>query len=76
MRHIKKYWKEELEIKDLKKVKFCLGLQIEHLSNGIYVHQLNYIKKVLKRFNIDKTYPLSIQMVFRSLNVTQDHFHP
>ena len=29
---------KEFEMKDLGKTKFCLGLQIEHLSNGIFVH--------------------------------------
>ena len=29
----------EFEMKDLGKTKFCLGLQIEHLPNGILVHQ-------------------------------------
>ena len=32
--------KNEFEMKDLSKTKFCLGLQIEH--NGILVHQLMY----------------------------------
>ena len=27
--------KKEFEIKDLEKMKFCLGLQIEHLRDGI-----------------------------------------
>jgi len=31
--------KKEFEMKDLGKTKFCLGLQIEHLNNGIFVHQ-------------------------------------
>ena len=30
--------KNEFEMKDLGKKKFCLGLQIEHLPNGILVH--------------------------------------
>ena len=30
--------KNEFEMKDLGKTKFCLGLQIEHLPNGILVH--------------------------------------
>jgi len=33
------YLKNEFEIKDLGKTKFCLGLQIEHFQNGILVHQ-------------------------------------
>ena len=30
---------KEFEMKDLGKTKFCLGLQIEHLKNEIFVHQ-------------------------------------
>ena len=31
------YLKDEFEIKDLGKIKYCLGLQIEHKSNGILI---------------------------------------
>ena len=34
--------KKEFEMKDLGKTKYCLGLQIEHMPNGILVHQSNY----------------------------------
>ena len=61
------YLKKEFEIKDLGKTKFCLGLQIKHFSNGVLVHQSTYIKKVLKRFYIDKAHHLSSPMVIRSL---------
>jgi len=30
--------KNEFEMKDLAKTKFCLGLQIEHFENRIFVH--------------------------------------
>ena len=64
----------EFEMKDLSKTKFCLGLQIEHLSNGILVHQSTYTEKVLKQFYMDKAHPLSTPMVGRSLNVKKDPF--
>ena len=63
-------------MKDLRKTKFCVGLQIEHLSNKIFVHQSNYITKVLKQFYMDKSHPLSTPMVVRSLNVKTDFFRP
>lgn len=63
------YLKEEFEMKDLGKTKYCLGLQIEHMHNGIFVHQSNYTEKILKRFNMDKANPLSTPMVVRSLNI-------
>ena len=70
------YLKKEFEMKDLGKTKFCLGLQIEHFPNGVLVHQSTYIKKVLKRFYMDKAHPLSSPMVVRSLDVKNDSFHP
>ena len=61
-------------MKDLGKTKFCLGPQIEHFPNGVLVYQSTYIKKVLKRFYMDKAHPLSSPMVVRSLDVKNDQF--
>ena len=63
-------------MKDLGKTKFCIVLQIEHFPNGVLVHQSTYIKKILKRFNMDKAHPLSSPMVVRSLDVEKDSFRP
>jgi hypothetical protein len=57
------YLKNEFEMKDLGKTKFCLGLQIEHLPDGILIHQSTYTEKVLKHFHMDKSHPLSTLMV-------------
>ena len=70
------YLKKEFEMKDIGKTKFCIGLQIEHFPNGVLVHQSTYIKKILKRFNMDKAHPLSSPMVLKSLDVKKDPFHP
>jgi hypothetical protein len=70
------YLKSEFEMKDLGKTKFCLGLQIEHLRNGIFLHQSTYVINVLKRFNMDKAHPLSSPMVVRSLDIKKDCFRP
>jgi hypothetical protein len=61
-------------MKDLGVTKLCLNLQIEHFHNGIFVHQSNYIQKMLKRFNMDKHHPLSTPMVVRSLDVKKDPY--
>jgi hypothetical protein len=63
-------------MKDLGKTKFCLGLQIEHFQNGIFVHQSTYTEKVLKHFYMEKAHPLSTPMVVRSLDVKNDPFRP
>ena len=58
----------------MEKQNFCLGLQIEHFPNGILIHQSTYIKKVLKRFYMDKAHPLSSPMIVQSLDVKNDPF--
>ena len=70
------YLKDEFEMKDLGKTKYCLGLQIKHKSNGILIHQSTYVEKVLKQFNMDKAHPLSYQMIVRSLDAKKDPFRP
>ncbi|KAM0969642.1 hypothetical protein EV1_017637 [Malus domestica] len=70
------YLKNEFEMKDLGKTKFCLGLQIEHCASEILVHQSSYIEKILKRFGMDKAYPLSMPMVVRSMDIKKDPFRP
>ncbi|XP_070046289.1 secreted RxLR effector protein 161-like [Nicotiana tomentosiformis] len=63
-------------MKDLGKTKLCLGLQIEHLADKIFIHQSAYIERVLKRFYMDKAHPLSTPMVIRSLEVNKVLFRP
>jgi hypothetical protein len=70
------YLKNDFEMKDLGKTKFCLGLQTEHISNEILVHQSAYTEKVLKYFQMDKAHPLSIPIIFRLLYVKDDLFSP
>ena len=60
--------KENFEMKDLGKTKFCLGLQIEHTKNGVFVHQSSYLEKVLKKFYMDNSHPLSKSKVVRHLD--------
>jgi hypothetical protein len=59
--------KMEFEMNDLGKTEFCLGLQLEHISTGILVHQSVYVQKILEKFNMDKAYPSKTHMVVRAL---------
>ena len=70
------YLKKEFKMKDLGKTRYCLGLQIEYCLNGVLIHQSSYTEKVLKRFYMDKSHPLSSPMVVRSLEETKDPFRP
>ena len=55
------YLKNEFEMKDLRKIRFCLGIQVENLSSDLFVHQLNYTEKVLDRFHMDRSNLLTIR---------------
>ena len=70
------YLKKEFEMKDLGKIKYYLGLQIEHCSDGVLIHQSTYTEKLLKCFHMNKSHPLSSIMVVRSLEVNKDPFRP
>ncbi|XP_019176483.1 PREDICTED: uncharacterized protein LOC109171833 [Ipomoea nil] len=63
-------------MKDLGKTKFCLGLQIEHFPEGIFIHQSKYTDKLLEKFYMDKSHPLSTPIVVRSLEVDKDPYRP
>ena len=63
-------------MKDLGRTKLYLDLQIEHLTNDIFVHQSPYTEKVLKRLCMDEAHPLNTPMVVRSLDVNKDPFRP
>ena len=70
------YLKNKFEMIDLGKTKFCLGLQIEHLPNGIHIHRSTYTENVLKQFLMDKAHPLNTPMASGSVGVKKDHFCP
>ena len=63
-------------MKDLGKTKLCLDLQIKYFPNGMLVHQLTYIEKVLKCFPMNKSHSLSSSMVVHSLEVKNNSFRP
>jgi hypothetical protein len=70
------YLKTEFEMKDLGKTKFCLCLQLEHLPEGVFVHQSTYTNRVLEKFNMDECHPLRTPMIVRSLEADKDPFRP
>jgi hypothetical protein len=68
------YLKTEFEMKDLGKTKFYLGLQLEQLPEGVFVHQSTYTKRVLEKFNMDECHPLRTPMIVRTLEADKDPF--
>ena len=63
-------------MKDLGKTKYCLGLQMEYVSNRIFIHQSTYTEKVPKCFYIDKAHPFSSPIVVRSFDLKNNPFRP
>jgi hypothetical protein len=57
------YLKTEFEMKDLGKTKFCLALQLEHLPEGVFVHQSTYTKRVLEKFNTNECHSLKTPII-------------
>ena len=62
--------------KEMRKIRYCLSLEIEHKSNEILTHQSTYVEKILKRFNMDNAHPLSTPMIVRNLDPKKDLFRP
>lgn len=56
------------------KTKYFLGLQIEHKTNRVFIHQSAYVEKILTYFNINNAYSLSTSIVVRSLDPKIDLF--
>jgi hypothetical protein len=64
----------ELEMKDLGRTQFYLGLQLEHLHTSILIHESTYVQKILEKFNMDKVYSATTPMIVRALEKDKDPF--
>jgi hypothetical protein len=68
--------KTEFKMKDFCRIKFFLGLQLEHLYTGILIHQSTSVQKILEKFNMDKAYSARTLMVVHALEKDKDPFKP
>ncbi|RDX91057.1 Copia protein, partial [Mucuna pruriens] len=50
---------EEFEMSMIGELKFFRGLQIKQVEDEIYIHQTKYIKKFLKKFNLEECKTMS-----------------
>ena len=64
--------KTKFEMKDLGKIRFCIGMEVDYFHNGIFVHQSGYIQKQLKRFSMTNSRKFSTPLEVRSLKPEQD----
>lgn len=62
-------------MKHLDKTEFCLGLQLKHLPERMFVHQSTHTERwVLEKFNMGKYHPLKTPIVVQSKEVDKDQF--
>jgi hypothetical protein len=63
------------DMKFLGPTTYCLGLQVHHTPNGIFLHQQAYVQKVLKMFQMDQANPMAAPMIGRS-KTNDDPYQP
>ncbi|XP_076910041.1 uncharacterized protein LOC143567526 [Bidens hawaiensis] len=51
--------KSNFEMSAMGELKFFLGLQVEQMSDGIFIHQTKYVKDILEKFNMADSTPIS-----------------
>ena len=57
-----KLMKIEFKMSMMGELKFFLGLQIKQTPQGIYIHQIKYVKNLLKKFNKSDTKEMKTHM--------------
>ena len=55
--------KKSIDIQNLGRPRKYLGLEIEYLGNCVFIHQREYCKKILQRFDMDHSKPKETPMV-------------
>jgi hypothetical protein len=60
----KQLMKEKFEMKDLGK-SHCIGLQVEHYDEGIFVHQSTYLQNILKKHGMENCNPIATPLEVR-----------
>ncbi|KAK2436365.1 hypothetical protein QL285_021363 [Trifolium repens] len=53
------YKQEEFEMNMMGELKFFLGIQINQGEDETYIHQTNYTKELLKKFNLEDCKPMT-----------------
>ena len=53
---------KKFEMSMFGEIKFFVGLQIQHMKDGIYINQSKYIKEILKKFGMEDSKPVGTPM--------------
>jgi hypothetical protein len=65
----------EFEMSMIGELSYFFGLRINQISAGIFICQEQYLKEILKRFQMEYSYPVSIPMVV-SFKLSKDDISP
>jgi isopentenyldiphosphate isomerase len=57
----------EFQISMMVELIFFLGIQVKQMKQGTFVHQVKYMKDLMKKFNIDELKPVSTLMSMTTL---------
>lgn len=76
VQHASSLLDREFEMKDLGVTSLCIGIQLEHVSGGLLMHQALYTTKLLQRFNMADCHAISTPMVVRHLDKEKDQLGP
>lgn len=69
--------KKEFKVKDYGRTPGCLGVELEHLSNGsVHMHMKTYTERLLKKFAMDESHPLPTPLLVRTLQHGRDEYGP
>jgi hypothetical protein len=52
----------ELQMSMMEELTFFLGIQVNQMKQGTFIHQAKYIKDLIKKFNMAKLKPVSTPM--------------
>jgi len=56
---------KEFEMSLLGELTFFLGLQVQQATNGVFLSQAKYLKKMLKKYGMEDCKPVSTPMITR-----------
>jgi hypothetical protein len=67
---------QEFEMKKLGHTSLCIGIQLAYFPGGVLVHQSQYTKTLLERFNMIDCNSSDTPMIVRSLEASKDQLGP
>ncbi|TPX36954.1 DNA-directed DNA polymerase [Synchytrium microbalum] len=64
--------KSHFQMKDFGEVSACIGIEIDHLPTGVFVHQSKMVQKIISMMNLEHTSTQKIPLEVRSVQLGKD----